>query len=109
MENDRAQESDWPPSFAFSTIATDLDDLATAIQNRVKRDPKWSELKQLHDGLPALLSNMVNVAHWTWRAIRMLTLDPLHGDSPPKALAVAVPPLARALLDSLMTVVFVFD
>jgi hypothetical protein len=98
-----------PPEFKFGMIATKLDDLAIAIQNRVKRHPIHSELRQLHAGLPALLSNTVNVAHWTWRAIRMLTLDPLHREFPSKELATAVPPLSRALLDSLMTFVFVFD
>lgn len=107
MENDSAKEGDSAPRYVVPT--TELDDLATAIQNRVTRNPKLGELRQLHPGLSALLSNTVNVAHWTWRAIRMLTVEPRFKESPPKELAVAVPPLARALLDSLMTIVFVLD
>lgn len=95
-----------PRRINVSALRITLDELAVAVANRVTHEYR-EELQQVHNGLPALLANMVRIAGATWKAVSVLTLDRQAGELPPLDLAAGVPPLARALLESAMTTVFI--
>jgi len=92
----------------FKNIAEALRELPVAIVNRIERE-RWGNLQGLHAGLPTLLTHTIRVAAATWDAIEVLVLTKRHGELLPSRLAVAVPPLERTLLDSLMAIVFILE
>ena len=79
-----------------------------ALVNRLERE-RGRELRNMHDGLATLLKLTIRVSHVTWDSIRFLCTT--SGDSPGRRqeFATAVPPLSRTILDSLFTVIFIFD
>lgn len=85
-----------------------LQELPIALCNRIDRE-KRPELEALHPGLPALLRVTLQVSAATFEAIRYLAIDRRGGHRPRLENAVAIPPLARTFLDSLFTIVFLFD
>lgn len=97
-----------PGEVTINIIDDDLRELPEAIAMRIDREARQS-LEAQHRALPMLLRTTVRVAERTFAAIRYLTLDKQRGELPPVTLATAVSPLARTLLDSLFTVVFMFE
>jgi len=63
----------------------------------------------MHPGLPAVLSSMTRIADITLRSIDKLWWTADGGVRIQLEHATAIPPLARTLLDSVFTVVFLFD
>jgi hypothetical protein len=66
---------------------------------------KRGALEALHRGLPALLTNTIQVAVNVWAAVLRISFD----ERPPAELSTAVPPLARSTLESLISLLFIFE
>jgi len=89
-------------------IDGELGTVATAVVNLIER-VAHQKLSAQHAGLPSFLTTTVRVSEATWKAVLHLTLNVNHGERPPATLAVAVTPMTRTILESLMAVVFVLD
>jgi hypothetical protein len=90
--------------FDVKKIAQPLDDIPIAIYNRTQRELR----ADLGEPLWLYLEMMIRVSGDTWAAARFLARNSLdHGRK--VEFLYAVPPLARTVLDSLLTVIFIFD
>jgi hypothetical protein len=90
--------------FRVSTISRVLEEVPEAIRNRIQRERR----KALGEPLFLYLEMAVMVCRDTWGAIRFLGKNKLeHGRQ--VEFLYAVPPLTRTILDTLLTVIFMFD
>lgn len=91
-------------AFRVSEIARPLEEIPIAIFNRIQREFR----AQLGELLFLLLELMVRVSGDTWSTVRFLVGNKLdHGRR--VEFIYAIPPLTRTILDSLMTVIFLFE
>ena len=107
MPRDTSQREEGLQRIDYAAIRTTLSEVPTAIANRIDRE-KRAEVTALHPGLPAILRLTVRVAEVTWNSIVFLC-----GDADLAArrdeFSISVPPLARTILNSLFSIVFLFD
>jgi hypothetical protein len=90
--------------FRVAKIARPLEEIPIAIYNRIQRELRSS----LGEPLFLFLELMIRVSGDTWSAVRFLGSNKLeHGRQ--VEFLYAVPPLTRTVLDSLLTVIFMFD
>lgn len=90
--------------FRVATIARPLEEIPVAIYNRIQRELRSS----LGEPLFLFLELMIRVSGDTWSAVRFLGSNKLdHGRQ--VEFIYAIPPLTRTVLDSLLTVIFMFD
>jgi hypothetical protein len=90
--------------FDVRKIARPLDEIPIAIYNRIQRERR----AVLGEPLWLYLEMMIRVSRDTWRSARFLAKNRLdHGRE--IEFLYAVPPLTRTVLDTLLTVVFIFD
>ncbi len=97
-----------PLKIDLSPLRTPLQEIPEAIFNRLSREKK-GELKAIYQGLDIILPIMVKVSANTWQSIRFLCADTSDGSGRVPELSISVPPLARTILDSLFTTVYLFD
>jgi hypothetical protein len=97
-----------PTTLDLSPLRDLFRELPTAIINRIKRE-RFRELIASHEGIPDTLRMIVKVSEAAWGSIRFLCTD--LGDVPARKVefCTAVPPLTRSLLDSLFSLIFIFD
>jgi hypothetical protein len=96
------------PPISFGAVAIEFDELPHSIAMGIERQHR-NKCAQLHPGLGVVLRCIVVANAATFRAIRYLLLDKHAGEVPPAAFATAVAPLTRTLLESAMTVVYIYD
>jgi hypothetical protein len=98
------------PAFEYKQIATALEEIPQAISNRIKRndDGLHASLRARHEMLPATIDYCVRVAANTWRTILFLCGENMdHGRR--VEFVSSVPPLARSILDALISATYIFD
>ena len=95
------------PELPFSAIREKLDDLLVAMANLIDR--RWPVKYADRIDLKLFLLGTVKITENTYRSIRHLCADKPEDVSRRLEFAVSVPPLARTILDSLFTVVYLFD
>lgn len=93
------------PTTSYGEVQQKLQDVATAMANRARRE-LHGELAAHHGLLPGIVATWIEVSRATFEAGMHLCID-----SRIDALDyfIAVPPLTRTLVDTLFTVVFVFE
>jgi hypothetical protein len=91
-------------TFEYKLIGRDMEELPGAIYQRIQRERR----AQLGEPLFVFLELLVRVSGDTWNTIRFLCRDQLeHGRR--LEFVYAIPPLTRTLLESLLTVIYIFD
>ncbi len=95
------------PALPFSAIREKLDNLLVAMANLIDRC--WPVKYADRIDLKLFLLGTVKITENTYRSIRYLCADKPEDVSRKLEFAVSVPPLARTILDSLFTVVYLFD
>jgi hypothetical protein len=91
----------------FESIRDELDTVPIALANKIEREwpAKWQGVTDSW----LVLSGMVRIASNTHKSIRYLCADSPPDPTRKLEYAVSVPPLARTILDSLFTVVFLLE
>jgi hypothetical protein len=93
--------------FDYQSIAADLDAIVQPLLDAIGIG-KAALLQEYEKGLVHVLALNVSISSDTWAAIRYLCREqPEAGWQ--RAFVYSVPPLARTLLDSLFTTIFLFD
>jgi hypothetical protein len=92
----------------YRPIKRALDEIADAIVNRLEREHR-SEISGYHKQLPTILKLTLRVTKVTWESIRFLCAQHPIVHARREEFAISVPPLARTMLDSLLTVLYIFD
>jgi hypothetical protein len=95
------------PELPFSAIREELDDLLVAMANLIDRS--WPVKYADRIDLKIFLLGTVKITENTYRSTRHLCADKPEDVSRKLEFAVSVPPLASTILDSLFTVVYLFD
>src|SRR2546427_152763 len=93
-----------PKVLEFGIIQEPFDRLCEATGNLLERE---YPARLRVNGSDAILTTLFRVAVWDHRAVRQLCDERLLGYN--LKLSVAIPPLARAILDAVFTVVFLFN
>src|SRR5664279_921229 len=99
---------DEPEQIDFAPLSTPLAEIPVALVNRIERE-RANELSSIHIGLVTALKLTIRVSQLTWDSIRFLCATSGESSGRRPEFALAVPPLAGTILDSLFTVIFVFD
>lgn len=94
--------------FEYSALKVPLEEIATALVNRIDRGDR-ERVAALHPGLPAVLRLLVRTSEAAWASIRHLAGPGEHGHPARADLIVCMSPLARTVLDALFTVILLFD
>ena len=94
-------------SLPFGTIRTQLEEIMIAVGNKLERE--WPKKWIAYPEAAVVLRGTVAVTENTYHTIRILCADPHPHPSVRPEFVVSVPPLARTVLDSLFTVVFLFE
>lgn len=92
----------------YGPIKRPLDEIAIAIGNRLDRE-RYRELSGYHSALPSTVKLIIRVTALTWDSVRFLCAQHPIIHSRRQEFAISVPPLARTILDALLTTIFVFD
>lgn len=95
------------PTLPFETIREPLDSLLVSIGNKLERE--WPERWASIPGAAILLRAISKVAENTYKTIRFICADSPPDPSRKLEYALSVPPLTRTILDSVFTVVFIFE
>ena len=95
------------PRLSFSEIRDKVDDLLVAMANLIDRE--WPAKYAETTSLKIILLSMVKITENTYRSIRYLCADRPADVNRRMEFAVSVPPLARSILDSIFTIVFIMD
>lgn len=98
--------SEEAPTVPFGSFHPQLDTVATAIFNKLERE--WPVRWLNKSGAPTILRATVAVARNTYRSVVFLCADGPEGGRKPEFSLSAVP-LARTILDSLFTLVALFE
>jgi hypothetical protein len=91
-------------TFDLGLISREMNELPGAIYQRIRRERR----AQLGEPLFLFLELLVRVSGDTWDTIRFICRDKLE-QGRRLEFVYAVPPLTRTLLDSLLTIIFIFD
>jgi hypothetical protein len=91
----------------FGTIRTQLEELLIAVGNKLERE--WPVKWNVHPEAAVVLRGTVAVTANTYHTVRILAADPHPHPSVRREFVVSAPPLARTVLDSLFTVIFLFE
>jgi hypothetical protein len=94
------------PGLSFTEVRDKIDDLLVAVANLVERE--WPAKYADKFALKTILLSMVKITENTYRSIRYLCADRPEDASRKLEFAVSVPPLARTILDSIFTIVYLF-
>ena len=92
------------PPLEYGKIKDEVRNLPEAVFNKLDRE--WPAHWPSEQGPKDLLRGLVRTSQWTFRAVLHLVADDLNLS--PK-FAIALPPLVRSLLDTLVTLVRLFD
>lgn len=99
--------TDEMPTLPFGTIRPQLEELLIAVGNKLERE--WPIKWKSHLEAAVVLRGTVAVTANTYHTVRILSADPHPHPSVKPEFVVSAPPLARTILDSLFTVVFLFE
>lgn len=91
----------------FGTIRSQLEELLVAVGNKLERE--WPRKWSAYPEGAVVLRGTVAITENTYHTVRILCADPHPHPSVKPEFVVSVPPLARTVLDSLFTVVFLFE
>ena len=91
----------------FGTIRPQLEEVLIAVGNKLERE--WPQKWHAYSEAAVMLRGTVAVTENTYHTVRILCADPHPHPSVRPEFVVSVPPLARTILDSLFTVVFLFE
>lgn len=91
----------------FGTIRTQLEEILIAVGNKLERE--WPRKWNAYPEAAVVLRGTIAVTENTYHTVRILCADPHPHPSVRPEFVVSVPPLARTVLDSLFTVVFLFE
>jgi hypothetical protein len=111
MERERltnAEDDSSEPAIRYAPVREQLRDICVAVINRVDREARPA-LTSLHPGLPAVLMTTARVSGTTLAAIERLWWNTEDGERIHLEIATAIPPLTRTILDSVFTLVLLFD
>jgi hypothetical protein len=91
----------------FAIIREPIDELLAAFDNTLEREwpQKWSDL---HDARTVVRANF-KLIRVTYNVIRLLCKEKYQDPWQKPEFMTAVPPLTRTILDSVFTLVFLFD
>lgn len=95
------------PALPFETVGEPLDKLLTSTINLVER--VWPQQYEDSVELKLLLLGFIKITQNTYESIRYLCADKPADAGRKLEFSVSVPPLARTILDTLCTVIFLFD
>lgn len=94
------------PSIPFGTFGPQFDTLVMAMGNKIDRE--WPARHAKHRGSKALIHQLLRVAENTYHTVRYFAADEPPNPSRKPQFALCISPLARTVLDSLFTTVFLF-
>lgn len=103
---DSMNRQDKVVSIPYNTFAPQLDSLVTATGNLMYRE--WPQRHSTHAGSKIVVHSLLLVAANTYSTIRFIAADEPPNAARKKEFALSISPLARTLLDSLCTFVFLF-
>jgi hypothetical protein len=95
------------PQLPFDTIRIQLETVFIAVGNKLERE--WPRKWSAYPEAAVVLRGTIAVTENTYHTVRILCADPHPHPSVRREFVVSVPPLARTVLDSLFTVVFLFE
>jgi hypothetical protein len=109
MANEAGSFSEIPPErrLPFETIREPIDTLLSAMALKLEREwpEKWAGLT----GARPYFQGTVQLADFTYQSVRFLCADKPENPARKLEFAVSVPPLARTILDSVFTVIFLLE
>ena len=105
---DDAEAGSSEPAIRYAPVREQLRDICVAVINRVDREARPT-LASLHPGLPAVLMTTARVGGATLAAIERLWWNTERGERIHLEISTAIPPLTRTILDSVFTMVHLFD
>ena len=91
----------------FGTIRTQLEEGLIAVGNKLERE--WPRKWSVYPEAAVVLRGTIAVTENTYHTVRILCADPHPHPSVRPEFVASVPPLARTVLDSLFTLVFLFE
>jgi len=92
----------------YNPIKRPLEEIAIAVANRLERE-RHAEMSTYHAALPTTVKLTIRVTTLTWDSVRFLCAQHPVVHSRREEFAISVPPLARTILDSLLTLLYIFD
>jgi hypothetical protein len=95
------------PRLSFELFREPLDTLAVATINKIDRE--WPPNVPKHRASHIVVRLLIAASENTYRTIRFICADKPEDESRKLQYALSVPPLARTILDTLFTVVFLFE
>ena len=95
------------PMLPFDAIGEEFDNLLEATVNKLKREwpSKWRE----YPGAKIIFESFIRVVRNTYQSIRFLAAEKPPNSARKIEYSLSGFPLARVILDSLFTIVFLFD
>jgi hypothetical protein len=97
-----------PDRIDYEPLRVPIEEIPSALVNRIARE-RGQALAGVHPALPEFLEVSLRISDVTWRTIKSLCADKVLADEQRLQFAISVPPLARTLLDSLFTIIYLFD
>jgi hypothetical protein len=94
------------PALDYGKIKDEVRNLPEAVFNKLDRE--WPDHWPSEQGLRDLLQGLVRASQYSYRAGLYLVADDPDPQRKPE-FAIALPPLVRGLLDTLVTLIFLFD
>ncbi len=95
------------PALPFDSFQLPLDELLIAMANLIERE--WPRRYSENQDLKMFLLGTVKIVQTTYNSIRYLAADLPANSDRKLEFAISIPPLARTVLDSLFTIIFIFN